>query len=68
MSSLTKQYASHIFGKYHINEERECMNESQFRNYLESNMKLFDTYYATFHWELWGFKADKPLYIQFIEK
>lgn len=44
------------------------MNENQFKNYLEGNMKLFDTYYATFHENLWGFKNGEPLYINFIEK
>lgn len=49
MSSLTKEYASHIFHKYNINEDKGSMNLTQFKSYVEGNMKLFDTYFAVFH-------------------
>lgn len=44
------------------------MTEPQFQNYVNGNMKLFETYYAVFHEKLWGFYDGRPMFLQYIEK
>lgn len=68
MGNLTKQFTSHIFKNFDIDEKTGSMSLEQFSKYFSSNKTLFNTYFKAFHENLWGAADGSPNFLKNVEK
>lgn len=63
MISLIRAFCEHIFKKYGVDVKTGILDFAQFKEFIIHHNKLFISYFAAFHEDLWGYESSLPRFI-----
>lgn len=55
MITLVKEFAKKIYSSYQIDIKTGIFTYEQFTEWIQSHRKLFETYYTSFHIDIWSY-------------
>lgn len=75
MITLVKEFAKRTYKHYHIDTKvgtydipRLRFTFEQFSEWIQSHKKLFESYYTSFHADIWSYCDGEPNFLNNIEK